>query len=145
MNFEFQILLSFFYNEQITWLLNEPLVKNLYVFFALTHTHCTHCGFFFFSHNILLFTVLTLRHHLFSIIHFTTWIKASQFFLDLCALQKLCIENSNLVFLFMGYLLSKNLIFLFWFHAQFYYFSPLLIGEDHWAKTIKFFATLSIY
>ena len=33
----------------------------------------------------------------FSILHFTTWIKASQFFLDLCALQKLCRENSKLV------------------------------------------------
>ena len=32
----------------------------------------------------------------------TTWIKASQFFLDLCALQKLCRENSNLLVSLLG-------------------------------------------
>ena len=111
------------------------------------------------SHTLTALTVVSSSFHtifcssqsshcgiiFFHIIHFTTWIKASQFFLDLCALQKLCIENSNLVFPLLGVPPKQNLIFLFWFHAQFYYFSPFLIGEDHWAKTIKFFATLSIY
>ena len=72
-------------------------------FFALTRTHCTHCGFFFFSQNVLLSTILTLwQHFFFSFLHFTTWNKASQFFLDLCILQKLCRENSNLVVSILG-------------------------------------------
>ena len=68
------------------------------------------------SHTLIALTVVSFSFHtmfcsplsshygntFFSFLHFTTWNKASQFFLDLCILQKLCRENSNLVVSILG-------------------------------------------
>ena len=107
-------------------------------FFALTHTHCTYYGFFFFSHNILLFTIFTLRQHLFPFLHFITWIKASKFFLDLCSLQKLRREDPNLVVSLLGVLPEQKS------HFSLLVSCPILLFFFS-SHTIKFFATLSIY
>ena len=107
-------------------------------FFALTHTQYTHCGFFFFSHNILLFTIFTLRQRLFSFLHFTTWIKASQFFPWFVTLQKLCREDPNLVVSLLGVLPKQksHLILLVSCPILLFFFS---------SHTIKIFAKMSIY
>ena len=74
----------------------------------------------------------------FLFLHFTTWIKATQFFLDLCTLQKLYREDPNLVVSLLGVLSEQKSHFSLLVSCRIL----LFFFSSH---TIKFFATLSIY
>ena len=69
--------------------------------------------------------------------------------LDLCTFtkekKKNHQQNPNLFVSLIVLPTKQKFIFFSWFHVQFYYFSLHPIGEDPWAKVIKFFIAQSIY
>ena len=73
-----------------------------------------------------------------------------QVLLDLCIFTKIYIyiyiNKTQTFFVSLIVLPTKQkFIFFSWFQVQFYYFSLHPIGEDPWAKVIKFFIAQSIY
>ena len=100
--------------------------------FLCSHTHSLHSLWF-----LLLFTQYFALHYIHIVATPFSFFFTSQHeskphnFSLICALYKSFIEKTQtLLFLSLGYFPSKNLIFLFWFHAEFYYFSSLLIPSN---------------
>lgn len=122
-------------------------ISNLYslckekIFFALTHTHCAHCGFFFFHtyslHTVIYSSFFTLHH----------WTKPPQILLDLCAFTKkklstkpkpFCISHCATYQAKIHFILlvSCPILLFFFLHP---------IGKDPWDKVIKFFIAQSTF
>ena len=111
----------------------------------VTHTHYAHCGFFFFSH------ILTAHCDMLVFLHFASLNKTPHKFYLICAFLPKYIyiyiyqQNPNLFLSLIVLPTKQKFIFFSWFQVQFCYFSLHPIGEDPWAKVIKFFIAQSIY